>query len=218
MNKYYTYDKKLKAWVTDESAANAEIEAIDTEAETYDKEKDAEMEVAIQEHNQALEQYNEKYKLPFTTSREKIQKYVKRVHFDSELITREDKPHRPSTLKLMANNKSYVLLYEKDGHVWMIVRCYDKYAKMLQRYHPLTTRARFPRPHNWYVVHIDGTYKTSGAIYKVIKNAKKYAIDGVPKEVVAPRKKKAAAKKAPAKKKAAPKKAAPKKAEEPKQE
>ena len=115
LNKYYTYDKKLRAWVTDEDAANKENEEILVDEEAYDKEEDADLEEAIKEYNKSLEQYHEKYKVPFKTSREKIQKYVKRVHFDSELITR-DKPHKPSSLKLIANNKVYTMIYEKDEH------------------------------------------------------------------------------------------------------
>lgn len=185
LGKYYR--KENNRYITDILAAQndgAEIVAVTEEnAETPDPLYDT----AIAEYDEALLKYRQKNKLPFRMTRMRLLRFAQRSMSEDggEVIVRL-KRCLPASLR--ANGKTYALAYEKlygggcapeagvNSYVSLTVRISDAYAAWLALRHPEVCRARFPKNRNWYVVPVDGSFKSAQMVYRVLKHAKKFIL------------------------------------------
>jgi predicted DNA-binding protein (MmcQ/YjbR family) len=167
--KYYSRGED-GCFVTDTAAAKSDLSTIGTEVSERIAEPDHAYDTAVSEREEALAKIKAKYKLTFKMTRKRLLSYARRSMGGT--VHERPKKHLPASLK--SGGKTYALVYEKAGEVWMIVRVSDKYAEWLSLRHREVRRARFPKNRNWYVVPIDGSFPNAQMVYRVLKRAKKF--------------------------------------------
>jgi len=179
------YRKENDVYKTDIAAARADASEIESVVAENADTPDPAFDTAVEEYAEALKTFRQKHKLPFRMTRKRLLDYAKRSLCDEggEVIVR---PKRCLPASLNSNGKTYALVYDKlcsgqtapdesvKSYVSLTVRISDVYAAWLALRHPEVCRARFPKNRNWYVVPVDGSFRSAQMVYRVLKRAKKF--------------------------------------------
>jgi len=179
------YRKENEKYKTDAEAAKRDAAQILAEAEQNEAAPDPAFDTAVAEYEIALRKFRIAHKLPFHMTRKRLLHYANLHLLDEygEILTR---PSRCLPVSLYSQGKAYALVYEKLytnanrpdaktlAYVSLTVRVSDTYAAWLALRHPGVCRAAFPKNRNWYIVPVDGSFRSAQMVYRVLKRAKKF--------------------------------------------
>ena len=170
LGKYYTLTDN--GYVTDEELAKQEEQEVSNQLAENENADDELFDAAVAEREKAVKEYRSSVKIKFEMSREKIMKHEKELKLAGVEVQENSKWHLPACLKI--EDKTYAMVYEKDGEVSLTLRVSDEIGKEMAETRPEVRRARFPKTRNWYIVPVDGTFTEDKELYDLIDTAREF--------------------------------------------